>query len=108
MTQVTIKENQIRDAAYFIWLEEGQPQGRDAEHWQKAVEALTPAAPKKKAAKAPAKPRAAKAATKKAAPEKAPEKAATEKAPAKAATKKAPAKAATKKPRATKAKAVKA
>ena len=60
MTQARIDEAQIREAAYLMWLDEGQPEGRDQEHWLKAIDALTPAQPKKRAArKAPAKPRAA-------------------------------------------------
>lgn len=61
MTALNIDDAQIREAAYLLWLDEGQPQGRDQEHWLKAVEALSPAqaeiaAPKKKAArKSPAK-----------------------------------------------------
>ncbi len=31
-----ISEDQIRERAYRLWLEEGQPQGKDAEHWEKA------------------------------------------------------------------------
>lgn len=30
------KEARIRQRAYEIWQREGQPQGRDAEHWQQA------------------------------------------------------------------------
>ncbi len=64
MTQLTIDESQIRETAYLMWLEEGQPEGRDQEHWLKAIDALTPAQPKKRAArKTPAKPRVAKAKT---------------------------------------------
>ena len=40
MTQPTHDEAQIREAAYLLWLDEGQPEGRDEEHWLKAVEAL--------------------------------------------------------------------
>ena len=29
-------ETRIRMRAYQIWLEEGQPEGRDQEHWDKA------------------------------------------------------------------------
>jgi hypothetical protein len=31
-------EDRIRERAYLLWLEEGQPQGRSAEHWEKARE----------------------------------------------------------------------
>jgi hypothetical protein len=30
------KEARIRERAYEIWVSEGRPHGRDAEHWQKA------------------------------------------------------------------------
>ncbi|MFZ5964621.1 DUF2934 domain-containing protein [Thalassococcus sp. BH17M4-6] len=78
-----LDDAQIAQAAYFLWLEEGQPEGRDQDHWIRAVETLTPAAkprkprakaaaPKKAAAKAPAAkaaaPKAAKAAAAKAKP----------------------------------------
>lgn len=29
-------EQRIRERAYQIWEEEGHPQGRDSEHWQRA------------------------------------------------------------------------
>ena len=74
MPQTTqLDEAQIRETAYLIWLDEGQPDGQDQAHWLKAIDALTPAQPKRKTpakrkapakAKAPAKPRARKAATK--------------------------------------------
>lgn len=35
-----VSEDRIRERAYRLWLEEGQPQGRDAEHWEKARELL--------------------------------------------------------------------
>lgn len=35
-----ITEDRIRERAYRLWLEEGQPQGRSTEHWQKARELL--------------------------------------------------------------------
>lgn len=35
-----ISEERIRERAYRLWLEEGQPQGKDAEHWEKARELL--------------------------------------------------------------------
>lgn len=49
MKKSGIDEAKIREAAYLIWLEEGQPEGRDEEHWRKAIAALTPAQPKAKA-----------------------------------------------------------
>jgi len=85
MTQTTLDDAKIREAAYLIWLDEGQPDGRDQEHWQKAIEALTSAKPKAKPAKkSAAKPRA-------------------KAAPKKAAAPKAKAASTAKKPRATKA-----
>jgi hypothetical protein len=30
------KEARIRERAYEIWVSEGRPHGRDAEHWQRA------------------------------------------------------------------------
>jgi hypothetical protein len=35
------KEARIRERAYDIWVREGRPHGRDAEHWQKAVAEIT-------------------------------------------------------------------
>lgn len=35
-----IPEDRIRERAYRLWLEEGQPQGRSTEHWEKARELL--------------------------------------------------------------------
>ena len=33
-------EQAIREAAYFIWENEGRPDGRDLEHWARAVRQL--------------------------------------------------------------------
>lgn len=30
------KEQRIRERAYQIWLDEGQPDGRDKDHWEQA------------------------------------------------------------------------
>lgn len=30
------KEQKIRERAFHIWIEEGQPEGKDKEHWEKA------------------------------------------------------------------------
>jgi hypothetical protein len=35
-----ISEERIRERAYRLWVEEGQPQGKDAEHWERARELL--------------------------------------------------------------------
>ncbi len=42
-----LDEARIRETAYLMWLDEGQPEGRDREHWLKAIDALTPAQPQK-------------------------------------------------------------
>ncbi len=34
-------ERRIRERAYRIWVEEGRPEGRAAEHWEKARELVT-------------------------------------------------------------------
>ena len=72
MAKAIMTDEQIRETAYLIWLDEGQPEGRDTQHWLQAAELLTKAKPKAKPArKAAAKPRATKAAPKaKAAPKK--------------------------------------
>lgn len=68
MTTKTITEAEIAEAAFYIWLDEGQPSGRAQEHWDRARARLDAAAakpaPKKRA---PAKPRAKAAAKPKAA-----------------------------------------
>lgn len=56
----------IRVAAYYIWENEGRPQGRDAEIWAMAEKSLKKPAAKKAAAK----PAAKKEPAKKAAPAK--------------------------------------
>tara|TARA_B100000678_G_C18049795_1_gene438185 strand:+ start:115 stop:399 length:285 start_codon:yes stop_codon:yes gene_type:complete len=88
MTQSDDMEQQIRNRAYAIWQEEGEPEGRDAEHWAKARAEFDDAAtaapskaarkPRTSAAKAGAeskatapKPAKAKAPAKAAAPRKA-------------------------------------
>jgi hypothetical protein len=35
-----ISEDRIRQRAYLIWIEEGQPEGRAEEHWVRARDAL--------------------------------------------------------------------
>ncbi|WP_321363376.1 DUF2934 domain-containing protein [uncultured Celeribacter sp.] len=98
MTQTTPSDAQISEAAYFMWLEEGMPEGRDEAHWLKAVEVLS--LPETAPAKAPRKRAAPKTATKTAA------KPATKTAAAKKPAAKKPAaktSTAAKKPRATKA-----
>lgn len=72
-------EAQVRAVAHTLWVEEGMPEGRADDHWQKAVEIVTAqaaevtaaAAPKRKAAApAAAAPKKSAAAAKKAAPRK--------------------------------------
>lgn len=83
MTQSDLLEQRIRDRAYAIWQEEGEPSGRAEEHWAKARAELMPAKPSKAAGakkpKAPAEPKSA------------PKKAATGKATAKKPAAKPPA-----------------
>ena len=38
--QSPITDELIRERAYRLWLEEGQPEGRASEHWEKARELL--------------------------------------------------------------------
>ena len=49
-------DSKIADAAYHLWLNEGQPEGRDKEHWLRARSEIEAAAPKKR--RAAAKPKA--------------------------------------------------
>jgi hypothetical protein len=36
MNNKSSREERIRERAYFIWLEEGQPEGRDKQHIEQA------------------------------------------------------------------------
>lgn len=36
MSQLGKAEREIRRIAYALWMEEGQPEGRDREHWEAA------------------------------------------------------------------------
>jgi hypothetical protein len=74
MPNKELDEAKLRDAAYQLWLADGQPEGRDQEHWHKAVEALSTEPEAEPKAKAPRK-AAPKAATKAPAKPKAPAKA---------------------------------
>ncbi|MGB7319085.1 MAG: DUF2934 domain-containing protein [Planktotalea sp.] len=78
MTQIQLDEVQIREAAYQFWLNDGQPNGRDEEHWLRAIDALSQPTPKAKpvrkkavAKTAAAKTKATKATAAKAAPKRA-------------------------------------
>ena len=62
MTQPVLDESAIRETAYLLWLDEGQPHGCDEAHWLKAIDMLTPTKPVKKKAPAKAKTTKAKAA----------------------------------------------
>jgi hypothetical protein len=35
-----ITEDRIRERAYRLWIEEGRPHGKEAEHWERARELL--------------------------------------------------------------------
>jgi hypothetical protein len=37
-------DDTIREKAYYLWEEDGKPQGRDHEYWQRAVVALSSSA----------------------------------------------------------------
>tara|TARA_R110002096_G_scaffold47539_13_gene126740 strand:- start:1917 stop:2252 length:336 start_codon:yes stop_codon:yes gene_type:complete len=92
MTKPRITETQIRETAYLFWLDDGQPDGCDQQHWLRAIDALTPARPKEKPARKATPRRTAIRAATDAEPE-----AGASTAPATKKTR------ATKKPRATKA-----
>jgi hypothetical protein len=34
-------EHAIREAAYFIWLREGRPEGRAHDHWQRGISEIS-------------------------------------------------------------------
>ena len=40
MNDNTSKDERIREQAYLIWLEEGRPEGRDKEHWERAEQTV--------------------------------------------------------------------
>jgi hypothetical protein len=62
MALQTLDEAKVAEAAYFLWLEEGQPEGRAEAHWERATELLcaTPAKARKPRAKAAPKAKPAK------------------------------------------------
>lgn len=33
-------ERRIRERAFLIWIDEGEPEGRDKEHWEMAIAAV--------------------------------------------------------------------
>lgn len=53
-----LDEGQVREIAYFLWIEEGCPDGRAEAHWMMACAKLggPPATPAAAEAEAPAKP----------------------------------------------------
>jgi hypothetical protein len=36
----TSKNQRVHEQAYLIWLEEGRPEGRDKEHWERAEQVV--------------------------------------------------------------------
>lgn len=94
MSEIQINDtNAIAEAAFYLWLDEGQPHGRDQEFWLRAEQTLNAAIAKPRTRRAPAK--------KAAAPKKATAKTATKK-PAVKASEKSSAKTTAKKPAARK------
>jgi hypothetical protein len=55
MTTPSIDEATIRETAYLIWLDEGRPEGRDRDHWLRAIDALKTSKPKARKAAGKAK-----------------------------------------------------
>ena len=53
MSTTNFNESAVREAAYFLWLNDGQPQGQDQDHWLQAMEQMTAKPAKKKAAAKP-------------------------------------------------------
>lgn len=51
------KHEVIRERAYAIWREEGEPHGRDADHWQRAEQEVSSAASGSAATPPPKAPR---------------------------------------------------
>jgi len=47
MTTPMIDEARVAEKAYELWLAEGQPEGKQDEHWYRAIDALTVPVPKK-------------------------------------------------------------
>ena len=39
------RERRIRERAFEIWIEEGQPQGKEREHWERAEKEMDDAPP---------------------------------------------------------------
>jgi hypothetical protein len=61
MPKPKVTEDQIRETAYHMWIEDGAPHGKDQDYWYKAVEKLgAPASMKAPAKKTAAKSTAAK------------------------------------------------
>jgi hypothetical protein len=45
MAKDMITEDHIREAAYYLWDNEGRPADKAEEHWYRALQALVPPAP---------------------------------------------------------------
>jgi len=59
MAKSPVTEEAIREAAYHLWKNEGEPHGQDQDYWYRAEAELTPAKPARKpAAKKAAAPKA--------------------------------------------------
>jgi hypothetical protein len=50
------RDARIRERAYYLWLEEGQPHGRDREHWRRAESEVIAAERSIEEERPPAKP----------------------------------------------------
>ncbi len=59
--QVAVQEAAIKERAYAIWEAEGRPQGRDWDHWYRALHELAAPAPTRTRAAIRAAPPKAKA-----------------------------------------------
>src|SRR5208282_4499721 len=51
MMTTNADEQKVRERAYHIWEREGRPQGREAEHWEKALRELAMEGASSRAAK---------------------------------------------------------
>jgi hypothetical protein len=40
MSTTKVNEEHVREAAYYIWYNEGQPEGKAEEHWWRALDEL--------------------------------------------------------------------
>lgn len=51
------REEKIRERAHQIWLDEGQPEGREHEHWQRAAQEIKTEAAEAPTVRVPLSPR---------------------------------------------------